>query len=271
MNHSDGDDEGHGARISPLPREVDPLTSRSRVPLGVQVADQLRAYIRERGLVDGDLLPSEAKLAEEFGISQRVVRDALRTLSNQGVVQTRQGKRARIGELRPVAVKDYFRVAAESEGDAVHELLELRLLLEPKAAELAAERATEEDLATLRERMVEMSAPDLDLRQRVAVDLAFHNTITRASGNRFFQAILDALSEALADERQRGGELTESAGLTSHAETNAHHQALLSALEQRDGELAAQRMRVILSRAQDYFRASQVPDEASRTREERPS
>jgi GntR family transcriptional regulator, transcriptional repressor for pyruvate dehydrogenase complex len=263
MNHSDGNGGNHEAWIGPPRRAVDSAaaTSRNRVPLGAMVADQLRAYIKERGMVEGDLLPSEANLAEEFSISQRVVRDALRTLSSQGVVQTRQGKRARIGRLQPVAVKDYFRVAAESEGDAVHELLELRLLLEPKAAELAAERATEEDLTSLRERMVEMSAPDLDLRQRVEADLAFHNTITRASGNRFFHAILDALSEALADERQRGGELTESAGLTNHAETNAHHQALLSALEQRDGNLAAQRMQVILSRAQQYFRASQVPAE----------
>jgi len=134
------------------------------------------------------------------------------------------------------------------------------MLLEPKAAELAAQRASEEDLAALRARMEEMSAPDLDLHQRVAADLAFHNTITRASGNRFFQAILDALSEALADERQRGGELTESAGLTNHAETTAHHLALLNALEQRDGDLAAERMRLILSRAQHYFRGAQLPD-----------
>jgi DNA-binding FadR family transcriptional regulator len=260
MNHSDGKGT---ARIRSPQREVFPSAPiRTRVPLGVKVADELRAYIKERGMVEGDLLPSEANLAEEFNISQRVVRDALRTLSSQGVVQTRQGKRALIGKLRPVAVKDYFRVAAESEGGAVHELMELRLVLEPKAAELAAERATEEDLTSLREQMEEMTAPDLDLRQRVAADMAFHNTITRASGNRFFHAILDALSEALADERQRGGELTESAGLTNHAETNAHHQALLDALEQRDGSLAAERMRVILSRAQHYFRGSQVPGES---------
>ncbi|MFC7716086.1 FadR/GntR family transcriptional regulator [Nonomuraea recticatena] len=113
---------------------------RDREPLGTRVAALITEHIGRHGLADGDELPSEAKLAEEYGVSQRIVRDALRALSQQGVIRTRQGKRAVVSELRPVAVHSYFKLAMEADGSAIDELIELRLALETKAAGLAATR-----------------------------------------------------------------------------------------------------------------------------------
>ncbi|MGW3955499.1 FadR/GntR family transcriptional regulator [Streptomyces sp. NPDC004752] len=228
------------------------------VPLGAQVADQIRELIKAEGLTDGDPLPSESDLAGRYGVSQRVVRDALRTLTNQGLVETRQGKRATVSGLRPVAVEDYFRLAMHADSDAIDDLLELRLAIETKAAGLAAARGSAEELARLRTIMAELSEAEDDLTRRVELDMAFHDTIARASGNRFFQSILDALGEALTAERHRGGHLTEAAGLT-HAETNTQHQALLLALEARDAQLAEQCMRAILERARHYFQDLDSP------------
>ncbi|WP_283137107.1 FadR/GntR family transcriptional regulator [Rhizohabitans arisaemae] len=225
----------------------------TRVPLGKQIADQLRELIKTEGLGDGDPLPSESDLAARYGVSQRVVRDALRTLANQGVVATHQGKRATVSSLRPVAVEDYFRLAVDVDQDAIDELLELRLAIETKAAGLAATRSTVEEIAELRIIMAQLSEAEDDLTRRVELDMAFHDKIAHASRNRFFQSILDALAEALTAERHRGGELTEAAGLT-HAETNTQHQALLLALEARDTQLAEQCMRAILERARQHFR-----------------
>ncbi|GAA0992275.1 FadR/GntR family transcriptional regulator [Acrocarpospora macrocephala] len=225
----------------------------TRVPLGKQIADQIRDLIKTEGLIDGDPLPSESDLANRYGVSQRVVRDALRTLTNQGVVETRQGKRATVSGLRPVAVEDYFRLAVDAHEEAIDELLELRLAIETKAAGLAATRATAVEIAELRTVMAQLNDAEDDLTRRVELDMAFHSAIARASRNRFFQSILDALAEALTAERHRGGQLTEAAGLT-HAETNTQHQALLLALEARDAQLAEQCMRAILERARHYFR-----------------
>lgn len=225
----------------------------TRVPLGAQIAEQIRELIKTEGLADGDPLPSESELAGRYGVSQRVVRDALRTLTNQGVVETHQGKRATVSGLRPVAVEDYFRLAVDANEEAIDDLLELRLAMETKAAGLAAIRATTEEITELRKIMTELAAAEDDLTRRVELDMAFHDTIARASRNRFFKAILDALAEALTAERHRGGQLTEAAGLT-HAETNTQHQALLLALEARDPQLAEQCMRAILERARQRFR-----------------
>lgn len=224
-----------------------------RVPLGVQIAARIRQHIKAQGLVSGDPLPSESELAEQYGASLRAVRDALRALSNQGIIRTHQGKRAVVSDLRPVAVEHYFRFVVDADADAVDELLELRLALETKAAALAAERSTEEDIAALRRILDDLTGSGTDLDRRIPLDLAFHDGIVRASRNRFFLGIVEALSETLAAERLRGAELTQAVGLT-HVETNAQHQALLLALESRDPALAEQCMRAILERARGYFR-----------------
>ncbi|MFI9557922.1 FadR/GntR family transcriptional regulator [Nonomuraea endophytica] len=230
---------------------------RGRALLGTRVAALITDYIRKQGLKEGDELPSEAKLAEEYGVSQRVVRDAFRSLSQQGVIRTRQGKRAVVSELRPVAVHSYFRLAMEADGSAIDELVEMRLALETKAAGLAAARITDRELEGLRALLEEADAVGDDLQRRVELDLAFHLGIVKAARNRFFTAVLEALSDVLANEREKGKELTEFLGET-HAESDAEHKALLLGLGTRDAALAEQQMRAHLERVQRTFRGDDL-------------
>ncbi|MBB5082148.1 FadR/GntR family transcriptional regulator [Nonomuraea endophytica] len=230
---------------------------RGRALLGTRVAALITDYIRKQGLMEGDELPSEAKLAEEYGVSQRVVRDAFRSLSQQGVIRTRQGKRAVVSELRPVAVHSYFRLAMEADGSAIDELVEMRLALETKAAGLAAARITDRELEGLRALLEEADAVGDDLQRRVELDLAFHLGIVKAARNRFFTAVLEALSDVLANEREKGKELTEFLGET-HAESDAEHKALLLGLGTRDAALAEQQMRAHLERVQRTFRGDDL-------------
>ncbi|MFI6299154.1 FadR/GntR family transcriptional regulator [Nonomuraea sp. NPDC050790] len=230
---------------------------RGRALLGTRVAALITDYIRKQGLKEGDELPSEAKLAEEYGVSQRVVRDAFRSLSQQGVIRTRQGKRAVVSELRPVAVHSYFRLAMEADGSAIDELVEMRLALETKAAGLAAARITDGELEALRALLEEADAVGDDLHRRVELDLAFHLGIVKAARNRFFTAVLEALSDVLANEREKGKELTEFLGET-HAESDAEHKALLLGLGTRDAALAEQQMRAHLERVQRTFRGDDL-------------
>ncbi|MFI6393513.1 FadR/GntR family transcriptional regulator [Nonomuraea sp. NPDC050547] len=230
---------------------------RGRALLGTRVAALITDYIRKQGLKEGDELPSEARLAEEYGVSQRVVRDAFRSLSQQGVIRTRQGKRAVVSELRPVAVHSYFRLAMEADGSAIDELVEMRLALETKAAGLAAARITDRELEGLRALLEEADAVGDDLQRRVELDLAFHLGIVKAARNRFFTAVLEALSDVLANEREKGKELTEFLGET-HAESDAEHKALLLGLGTRDAALAEQQMRAHLERVQRTFRGDDL-------------
>jgi GntR family transcriptional repressor for pyruvate dehydrogenase complex len=234
---------------------------RSRLPLWVEVATLLRGSISERGLQPGDPLPSEAELAEEYAVSQRVVREALRKLSNQGLVETRQGKRAVVSELQPVAIEDYFQFAVDGDDSAVADLFELRLALETRAASLAAERISAAELERLGTIMAALK--DSTMPERVELDLEFHAVIAVASGNRFIIAILEALGGVLAAERRAGGERTEAAGL-DHRETNRLHEALLSAVSKRDPELAEQTMREVVARSQQHFRELPSPRRTTR-------
>lgn len=232
-----------------------------RVPLGAQVAARIREQIASGGSVVGEPLPSESAMAQQFGVSQRVVRDALRTLHNQGVIKTQQGKRAVVSELTPVAMEDYFKFAVQADLGSNEELLELRLLLEVRVAGLAAARATDEDIATMRALLRELKDTGTDLARRVPADLALHDAIAGASRNRFFQAILEALSQAMAEERRRGGEITQAAGST-HDDTNRQHEALVEAIAARDPDRAAEAARVIVDRARQVFSAQRGDGDA---------
>lgn len=226
-----------------------PLSSRGndRVLLGAQVAEGITDYIRREGLSAGDPLPSEAVLAGEYKVSQRVVRDALRLLGQQGVLRTQQGKRAVVSDLRPVAVHGYFKLVTGMDKHAIGELLELRQALETKAAGLAASRIDSRRLAELDDILRKTTECGDDLAARVDLDLAFHQMIVDTSENRFFTAIHEALAEVLASERRRGAALTESAG-GHHEESDAEHRTIMYALSSADPLLAEQAMRTHLER-----------------------
>lgn len=219
-----------------------------REPLGAAVSNQIRDRIVEYQLLPGTSLPSEAALAQEFDVSVRVVRDALRLLTTQGIVETRQGKRAVVGSLRPVAIEQFFKFAVSAATDATRELLDVRLALETLVAAEAARRITPDELAELRGLLDAVRAAGDDLEARAPADVAFHRAIARASKNRFCIGILEALGEVLEDERKRGGKLP-----ASHEETDAQHEALYQALADHDVAGAERAMLAILERARSFF------------------
>lgn len=225
---------------------------QKRAPLGVQVAAALRKRITTQGLQSGAPLPSEAQLAGEFGVSQRVVRDALRTLHQEGIIETRQGKRAVVSDLHPVAVENYFKFALDSDTRAVSELMELRLVLESLAARLAADQATDDERREMQAMLTALATTGSDLERRVPADLALHEVVARASHNRFIYGILRALDNTLAEERRKGGELVESAGLDHH-EADHQHDALITAVVNGEAEVAERCARAIVESARDHF------------------
>lgn len=250
------------SRVDSDTREIGRSPRRGRVRLGTQIADQIRQYIKSHDLADGDPLPSEATLADEYDVSQRVVRDALRELSQQGVIRTQQGKRAVVSDLQPVAIHGYFRLVTDADSAAIEELIELRLALETKAAGLAAERITKQEIAAIESLLADTEGVT-DRSKRVDLDLAFHAAIVRAGNNRFFRAVIDALVDVLAAERSRGVQLTESSG-DNHADSDSEHRALLTALANRDAALSEQLMRAHLERVQRTFRGEKKARRSSR-------
>ncbi|WP_169791981.1 FadR/GntR family transcriptional regulator [Jiangella muralis] len=228
------------------------------MPLGVQVAERIRADISKGGLKPGEELPSEAEYGERFEVSQRVVRDALRTLNNEGIISTRQGKRAVVGSLRPDAMGNYIRFLVDTDPGAIDELMDFRALLEGHAARLAAERATDDDIEQMKSALARVLEAGDDLEARVPADLRLHELISRSCGNRLVDSMLGVLADTLAEERRRGAQITRSKGI-GHDETNHQHVALIEAIATRDGDAAERSAVEIVQRALGYWSAAARP------------
>jgi DNA-binding GntR family transcriptional regulator len=158
----------------------------------------------------------EQQLAERYGASKTPIREALNTLRQEGYVQV-VPRRAYL--ITPVSVLD------------VQHIFHVRLLLEPSAAELAAQRVTGEQLAELR-RLSVRRAPG-SLTERLSVNRAFHMAIAEASGNPTLVGFIGKLLEQV----ERVFHLGLNLGSAVESEPD-HHAALVDALMKGDHHLA---------------------------------
>ncbi|MBM7703526.1 FadR/GntR family transcriptional regulator [Metabacillus iocasae] len=161
------------------------------------VADQVKQYIRTKGLQKGDWLPSMAELGEKFDVSRTSIREALRHLEALHVVEIVNG--------RGVSVKDagahhiQTRVIIESEKTFLLELCDVRRGLEGRAVELAAMRATNEQLVRMEENLRVYERLRILNQDTAQADLLFHQTLYEASHNptlcQMIEAVYDSFHE----------------------------------------------------------------------------
>src|SRR3954469_14576241 len=169
-----------------------------------QIAEQLLGQIGSRALKPGDALPSERELTESFGVGRSSIREALRMLESQGVITSANGGTFVVADAANPLNSSLQLVFALDGGTGVHDLFELRRIIDCEAAALAAARRTDQQLAAMDEAIDEMEQT-LDANGRdqrfVDADLRFHLTIAEATGNRLIvysmQAARDVVRRAL--------------------------------------------------------------------------
>lgn len=203
------------------------------------VVDGLLDEIIGGRLEAGEPLPPEGDLAADFGVSRLTMREGVRLLQAQGVIVPVPGSRHRIAPVAEwtglEAVVRHARSAGARERSSL-ELLEMREMIETGAAELAAQRRSDADLAELAElvQRTGQAHEHGDVDAFVAADLAFHDVIIRAADNRILVASMRPLTTMLHDTR---GETSSVAQIRAHAIDE--HAAVLEAL--RAGSPAAAR------------------------------
>jgi GntR family transcriptional repressor for pyruvate dehydrogenase complex len=153
-----------------------------RLAEGVLAA--LSAAILDGRLPAGAALPSEAALAARFGVSKQTVREAIRELASLGVLEVFSGRATRVRTLDAEPLARFWRFAVGTSHDALAEAVELRRLLEPPIARLAALRADAASLAGIEEALGRMRKAAGDIPAWIAADLDFHEAVARAAGNR---------------------------------------------------------------------------------------
>lgn len=178
-----------------------PVLPTSR--LSDTIADRLLEAIISGRLREGEVLPSQRELGEQFGVSRTVVREAVRSLVTKGVVAERTGRGLKVARLdaQPLveAMSLLLRGSAELEFGDVHEV---RVMLEAQMAAVAAERAGAEDIVELRRLTDQLAQAVDDVELASQLDVEFHRAIARATKNELYLALLDSIGGILLNIRR---------------------------------------------------------------------
>jgi GntR family transcriptional regulator, transcriptional repressor for pyruvate dehydrogenase complex len=202
-----------------------------------EVVGQLHRLIEAGKLKVGDRLPSERELAETFRVSRSSVREAIKTLENEGLVMARPGSGTFITAVDVEAIIPPLASLLSRGKDALIDLFEMRRLVEPGIAALAAERATPADILQLKEictaqaRQIKRGAPAVDS------DAAFHLTIGQATHNSALQRLVASIVEILKPMREKSLQTSGRA----HKSLRSHRE-ILGAIERHDPEQARHAM-----------------------------
>lgn len=160
------------------------------------VADQLLKQIEIGSFASTGKLPTEAVLAQQFGVSRTVIREAISRLKNEGVVEPRQGSGVFVkehGAIRPLRI-DY---AEAIEPSSMPHLLAVRRAIEAEVAAEAARRCTDRDIAEIDAALANIDEAAAAGRDGVAEDVAFHRKIAAVTGNPYFIKTLNFLNQYL--------------------------------------------------------------------------
>ena len=200
------------------------------------VAEKLLAQIDKGVFARGIKLPTEAALAQAFGVSRTVIREAVSRLRNEGVIESRQGSGMFVttsSVARPLRI-DY----AEAIGpDAVPQILELRRAIEAEVAAQAALRRTDEQMDVIDKTLAAIAKAVEAGADGVAEDVAFHRAIAEATGNPYFLKTLSFLHQYLEAAMivTRHNEATRE---DFSRQVREEHAAIVAAVRARESEAA---------------------------------
>lgn len=211
-----------------------------RDTLSEQVARGLLDFIEERSLMPGDSLPSESQLAAEFGVSRPVIREALRTLQGQGLIEIITGKNAVIKPVSSVILRQFFERATTLKAATFRDLIEVRRGLEIQSAMLAAERCTAEDVAKMNAIIDKMQKSIKDHVIFAEYDVELHLTIALASQNPVLFHLIESIRDAMRDNVLHG--LKHRFTDEEYENVQSRHEAIVAALAKHDPEQAQRAM-----------------------------
>jgi len=203
-----------------------------------EVVTQIHELIREGRLKAGDQLPSERELAETFQVSRASVREALRALETHGLTISRTGMGNFISDLPVESLVAPLAKLLTEEKNALADIFELRKLIEPQIASMAAERATVKDIERMKRLLDKQSEQVQRGATGVDADTEFHFAIGQATQNHAIEKLVSGLLDVLSHSRE---ESLQTAGRRQASIDS--HLAILAAIEKHDEAKAREAMR----------------------------
>jgi len=187
-------------------------------------------------LSPGTKLPPERELAANFGIARSSLRPALKVLEIMGVITQKVGDGSYLNKDASSVLAVPMEFLFLLDDTSLHELIEMRLMIEPALAAKAAERATAQDIALLKQSIADFESSAQDRIRLVASDLLFHRTIFEASGNRLAGRLFHTIHRAMLNM------IMVTSQLVNLEHTLQFHRPIMVAIDERNPELAARLM-----------------------------
>ena len=202
-----------------------------------EIVDQIQQQILSGALKPGDQIPAERDLAERFGVSRTAVREAIKSLTEKGLIEVFVGRGTFVTNLSPDRVIESMTMLLRNERDNVANLQEARELLEVPTARLAAERRTDSHVARLRAISAELEQERSISPRLVDGDTEFHVEVARATGNPVLVLLSQTIVELLRAERLIRDDFDDALPTAF-----ASHRAIVDAIADADGDRAAEAM-----------------------------
>lgn len=227
-----------------------PFKLETKRSLAEQVADRITKLIVNGDLVVGDRLPSEVDLAGQMGVSRTALREGMRTLEAQGLLEIQPGVGTVVREVGHDQLVQPLSLYVEVSDGAVsfEEFHAVRVILETEVAALAAGAADDSDVKILKDFMAEMENNVGNVDVFAAADAGFHESLAKIASNPLFGLFIGAL-RVLLEEHIRDVV----AHIDPVVQVLPYHQAILVAIEARDADAARQAMVDHLAKVKENY------------------
>jgi len=217
-----------------------------------QIVQQIEESVLNGSLKPGDQLPAERELAQRLGVSRTAVREAVKALREKGLVEAYSGRGTFITDGTTHAARQSFDLMVKiGQQEGSSHLAELRLILEPGIAAMAAIRIEEEHLVAMREAVAVMERSQKDPEAYIEADLDFHLALAEAAANPLILSLIDSIVALLREQRLK---IFNVEGGPQRGQV--HHKRILEAMERRDPEIARAAMAAHLEQVRDDSQVS---------------
>jgi len=222
-----------------------------------QIAEQIEQLILNGELRSGDRLPTERELAEQFQASRTAVREAMKTLAQKGLVDMRPGRGTIVIDGTSKAMRHSLGLMMKvGQAGSSTNLVEVREILEPEIAALAAMRAGEEDITAMRESVLVMDASLDNADAYISADNNFHQALAKGTQNVLILALVDSIVYLLSEQRKqifsvKGGP----------ERGQIHHKRILEAVLRHDAEAARKAMCAHLRQVREDVKAATMSND----------
>jgi GntR family transcriptional repressor for pyruvate dehydrogenase complex len=218
-----------------------------------QIVQQIEASILKGEVSEGSQLPAERDLAKQFGVSRTAVREAIKALQEKGLVDAFPGRGTFVTNGTSNSMRRSLdRIVKSGEPGGWTYLLEIREILEPEIASLAAVRASDQDIAAMQEAFDVMENAKRDADAFIEADLDFHLALAEAAGNPIVLSLIDSIVGLLREQRLRIFQIGGGAERGQY-----HHRRILEAIKRRDPQAVRTAMRAHLSQVREDSQSTQ--------------